>query len=365
LSGLGARLRASLAREGPISLARFMALALLDSRGGYYATRTPIGAAGDFTTAPEISQCFGELLGVALARSWLDLGRPEPVILVELGPGRGTLMLDLLRAIRGVPGLASALELHLVEPSPSLRAVQAERLAAHRPRFHETLASVPTGRPLLLVANEVLDALPIRQLVRDARGWRERLVGLDATGRLTFVLAPTVIEAAVPEAGPEPVPVGTVVELGPAREALVAEIAGRLAADGGLALLADFGRLGAVGDSLRAVRGHRPADPLDEPGTVDLAADVDFAALRRVARAAGATVFGPVGQGVVLERLGIGLRLARLAAGRTAAERAALEAGVRRLVAPDAMGERFQVLALTGPGAPPPAGFLAEEEWRG
>jgi NADH dehydrogenase [ubiquinone] 1 alpha subcomplex assembly factor 7 len=364
LNGLGARLRASLAREGPISVARFMALALLDRRGGYYATRTPIGAAGDFTTAPEISQCFGELLGVALARTWLDLGRPEPVTLVELGPGRGTLMLDLLRAIRGVPGLATALELHLIEPSPSLRAVQAERLAAHRPRFHETLASVPTGRPLLLVANEVLDALPIRQLVRDRRGWRERLVGLDATGRLAFVLAPTIVEAAVPEAGPEP-PVGTVVELGPAREALVAEIAARLAADGGLALLVDFGRLGATGDSLRAVRGHRPADPLDEPGTVDLAADVDFAALRRAARAAGAAVFGPVGQGRVLERLGIGLRLERLAAGLSPAARGELEAGVRRLVEPEGMGERFKVLALTAPGAPPPAGFLAEEEWRG
>ena len=358
------RLRASLAREGPIPLDRFMALALLDRRGGYYATRNPIGAAGDFTTAPEISQCFGELLGVALARTWLDLGRPERVILVELGPGRGTLMCDLLRALRSVPGLASALELHLVEPSPSLRAVQRERLDPYAPRFHDSLATVPRGAPLLLVANEVLDALPVRQWVRVEGGWRERLVGLDRDGRLAFVLAPVTIRVALPDAAGD-VPIGTVVELGPAREALVAEIAGRLAADGGSALLVDFGRLGAVGDSLRAVRGHRPADPLDEPGTVDLAADVDFAALRRVARAAGATVFGPVGQGVVLERLGIGLRLARLAAGRTAAERAALEAGVRRLVAPDAMGERFQVLALTGPGAPPPAGFLAEEEWRG
>ena len=358
------RLRASLVREGPIPLDRFMALALLDRRGGYYATRNPIGAAGDFTTAPEISQCFGELLGVALARTWLDLGRPERVILVELGPGRGTLMCDLLRALRSVPGLASALELHLVEPSPSLRAVQRERLDPYAPRFHDSLATVPRGAPLLLVANEVLDALPVRQWVRVEGGWRERLVGLDRDGRLAFVLAPVTIRVALPDAAGD-VPIGTVVELGPAREALVAEIAGRLAADGGSALLVDFGRLGAVGDSLRAVRGHRPADPLDEPGTVDLAADVDFAALRRVARAAGATVFGPVGQGVVLERLGIGLRLARLAAGRTAAERAALEAGVRRLVAPDAMGERFQVLALTGPGAPPPAGFLAEEEWRG
>jgi SAM-dependent MidA family methyltransferase len=364
LSTLAERLRASLAREGPIPLDRFMALALLDRRGGYYATRTPIGAAGDFTTAPEISQCFGELLGVALARTWLDLGRPERVILVELGPGRGTLMHDLLRALRGVPGLASALALHLVEPSPSLRAVQRERLHSYAPRFHDSLATVPTGAPLLLVANEVLDALPVRQLVRVEGGWRERLVGLDGDGRLAFVLAPVTIRVDLPDAAGD-LPIGTVVELGRAREALVAEIARRVGTDGGLALLVDFGRLGPVGDSLRAVRAHAAADPLDEPGTVDLAADVDFAALREVARARGAAVYGPLGQGVLLERLGIGLRLARLVAGRPAAVRAQLEAGVRRLVEPEAMGERFKVLALTAPGAPAPAGFLAEEEWRG
>lgn len=362
MSGLGERLRASLEAEGPMPLSRFMSLALLDRRGGYYATGEPIGAAGDFTTAPEISQCFGELLGIALARAWLDLGRPGRVLLVELGPGRGTLVADLLRAVATVPGMSESLELHLVEPSPALRAVQAARLAGHAPRFHDALATVPGGPPLLLLANEVLDALPIRQLVRDARGWRERLVALDPSGRLAFALSPTAIPAAFPEAGPEPPP-GTVVELGPAREALVAEIARRLAADRGLALLIDYGRLGCVGDSLRAVRAHRPADPLDEPGTVDLSADVDFAALRRAARSAGAAVFGPVPQGTFLGRLGIALRLERLARGRSAAERAALEAGVHRLVAPEAMGERFAVLALTDPAMPPPAGFLAEEAW--
>ncbi len=350
-----------------MSLARFMTLALLDRRGGYYATRTPIGAAGDFTTAPEISQCFGELLGAASARTWLDLGRPSRVLLVELGPGRGTLLLDLLRATAVVPGFRAAIELHLVEPSPALRAVQAQRLAAFGPHFHDSLAEVPADAPLLLVANEVLDALPIRQLVRDADGWRERLVALDAAGRLGFVLSPTTIAAPIGETEDEPdaLPPGTVVELGPAREALAAEIALRLARLGGLALLVDYGRLGAVGDSLRAVRDHAPADPLAEPGTVDLSADVDFAALRRVARAAGAAVYGPVSQGVFLGRLGIMLRLERLARGRSAEERAKLEAGVHRLVAPEAMGERFKVLALTGPSLPPPAGFLAEEAWHG
>lgn len=364
MSGLAERLRASLARDGAMPLDRFMALALLDRRGGYYATRQPIGAAGDFTTAPEISQCFGELLGAALVQAWLDLGRPAPVALVELGPGRGTLLADLLRAARVVPGFLDALELHLVEPSPALRAVQAARLGAHRPRFHDALEGVPGGRPLLLLANEVLDALPIRQLVRGPDGWRERLVALDDAGRLGFRLAPVAVEAALGAAASAPPPVGTVVELGPARDALVAEIARRIAAEGGLALLVDYGRLGGLGDTLRGVRAHAPADPLAEPGTVDLSAEVDFAAVGRAARAAGAAVWGPVPQGVVLARLGIALRLERLARGRPEAERAALEAGVRRLVEPSAMGERFKVLALGRPGGPAPAGFLACEEQR-
>ena len=206
--------------------------------------------------------------------------------------------------------------------------------------------------------------MPVRQLVRAGRFWRERLVALDEAGRLGFVLAPTAVEAPLPGLDEDP-PEGAVVELGPAREALVGEVAGRIAGRGGLALFVDFGRLGPLGDSLRAVRRHAPADPLSEPGTVDLSADVDFAALRRAARAAGAAVFGPVAQGVFLGRLGIALRLERLARGRSVEERAALEAGVRRLVDPAAMGERFKVLALATPGAPPPAGFLAEEEWRG
>lgn len=366
MTALGERLRADLAAEGPVPLARFMALALLERSAGYYATRDPLGVAGDFTTAPEISQCFGELLGAALAQAWLDRGRPDPVALVELGPGRGTLMEDLLRVAAAVPGLLSAIRLHLVEPSPALRRVQADRLARHAPDFHERLETVPDDRPLLLVANEVLDALPVRQLVACPEGWRERLVALDPAGRPGFLLAPLALRPGPGESGlPAGAAPGTVVELSPAREALVAEIARRLARTGGLALLVDYGRLGCTGDTLQAVRAHRRVDPLDSPGEADLSALVDFAALRRVARAEGAAVLGPLPQGLVLERLGIRLRLERLCQGRSPEQCRALRAGVERLVAADAMGERFQVLALTGPGEPTPPGFRSEEVWTG
>lgn len=366
MTTLGQRLRASLAAEGPVPLARFMALALLERGAGYYATRYPLGVAGDFTTAPEISQCFGELLGAVLAQAWLDRGRPDPVTLVELGPGRGTLMEDLLRAVAAVPGFRAAAHLHLVEPSPVLRRIQADRLGRHAPVFHERLETVPDDRPLLLVANEVLDALPVRQLVACPEGWRERLVAVDRDGRIGFLLAPLALRPGPGEPGlPAEAAPGTVVELSPAREALVAEIARRLARAGGLAFLVDYGRLGCIGDTLQAVRAHRRVDVFEAPGEADLSAHVDFAALRRVARAEGVAVFGPLPQGLVLERLGIRLRLERLARGRTEVERAALEAGVDRLVAPEAMGELFQVLALTGPGEPTPPGFTSEEAWRG
>lgn len=358
MTGLAERLRKSLAVEGPMPLARFLALAMAERSGGYYTTRDPLGAAGDFTTAPEISQCFGELLGAALAQAWLDRGAPAPVELVELGPGRGTLLLDALRATRRVAGFHSAIALHLVEASPVLRAVQAERLAAFAPRFHDRLETVPEDRPLLLIANEFLDVLPIRQFVRTAEGWRERLVAADGDGRLGFVLAPHAL--ALPELGTD-LCEGTVVELSPARAALTSEIARRIAATGGLALLIDYAKDGAAGDSLQAVRGHRRADPLEEPGSVDLSSRVDFHALARVGRAEGAAVFGPIGQGLFLERLGIRTRLARLAAGRPEAIAEKLAAGVRRLVDPSEMGTLFRVLAVTRSGEPVPPGFEPQE----
>src|SRR6185369_6708538 len=259
---------------GPISLADFMAEALGHPRLGYYRRALPVGAAGDFTTAPEISQMFGELLGAWLAERWLAMGCPSGVRLVELGPGRGTLMADALRAVRGVPGFHAAIDLHLVEINEQLRALQGQALAAYKPAWHARFDDVPEG-PLLLVANEFFDALPVRQFERTARGWAERMVGLADDGGLRLALAPgvTPYASALPDA-----PVGAQAELSEAGLALAGAIGERLQRFAGWALIVDYGHDGAHGASLQAVRGHRGTDILDRPGETDLSAHVDFAA---------------------------------------------------------------------------------------
>ena len=352
---------ARLIRErGPLDIATYMQLALGHPTLGYYATREPFGAAGDFVTAPELSQVFGELLGLCLARYWQELGRPDPALLVELGPGRGTLMADAWRATRRVAGFHGAIRLHLVETSPRLRALQAERLAGTAARWHDDLAELPDGLPLLLIANELLDALPVRQFERTRAGWRERLVTLDGADRLAFALAPGIspytAELMRRHGG---APLGRIVELSPAREALVTAIARRLAQDGGLALLVDYGALQLDGPTLQAVRGHGRADPLDAPGEVDLSAHVAFADLAVAAQGAGARVWGPLAQGELLTRLGAALRLEQLCAARPTAA-AQLRQGLARLIDPAQMGQLFLALALTGDGPVPP-GFTAAE----
>jgi YfiH family protein len=291
--------------EGPLTVAAFMAECLLHPSHGYYATRDPFGSAGDFVTAPEVSQMFGELLGLCLAQGWLDGGAPAPVVLAELGPGRGTLMADLLRATRGVPGFHAALSVHFVEASPTLRRLQAERVPGAT--FHDTAATLPEG-PLLLVANEFLDALPIRQAVRRGFGWAERVVGLEE-GRLAWGLAPPtrIAELAHRLADTRE---GDVVEWCPALPGIVGEVGARVARHGGLALFVDYGGWRSLGDTLQAVRRHRPADPLEAPGEADLTAHVDFEAVARAAAPARATA--PCPQGEFLRRLGIEARAERL-----------------------------------------------------
>jgi NADH dehydrogenase [ubiquinone] 1 alpha subcomplex assembly factor 7 len=350
---------------GPLTIADFMAEALGHPALGYYRQGERLGAAGDFVTAPEISQMFGELIGLWLVDQWTRLGEPAPVRLVELGPGRGTLMADALRAARLRPVFLAALTLHLVESSRSLRAEQAARLGVPQPggaapAWHESLAEVPADGPLLLVANEFFDALPVHQLVRQGGGWRERGVGLDAEGRLCFVLLPAGPAAALLPPGAAGAPEGAVRELCPAGLALAASIARRIAATGGAALIVDYGHDGGFGDTLQAVRGHRPVSPLDSPGEADLTAHVDFAALAAAARSAGAAVFGPVGQGALLLELGLEQRAATLAARADPAQRAALAAARRRLCDPGEMGTLFKALAIAAPGADAPAGFAAE-----
>ena len=358
MSDLAATIARRIRRDGPLSIAAFMAMALHDRDSGYYARRNPLGAAGDFITAPEISQIFGELIGLWCADCWRHMGSPDAVILAELGPGSGALMEDCLRAAATVPEFRRALRLHLVEASPLLRATQQRRLGDAEPHFVSDIGQLPEG-PLLLIANEFLDALPIRQLVRGRVEWRERLVMLDDAGRLVFADGPESAAASllVPEERRAAAP-GTVIEICPPAAALAATLGSRLAQHPGALLFVDYGYCTAIpGSTLAAVRCHQTAGILDDPGGADLSAHVDFAAFAAAAGAAGAITHGPVAQGRFLTALGAEARLAALAARATPAQRADLKNGLQRLIEPAQMGNLFKALALNSPGLPAPAGF--------
>jgi len=344
--------------EGPLTLAAYMAIALHDPVAGYYTRRDPIGADGDFTTAPEISQIFGELMGLWCAALWQEMGRPDPVILVELGPGRGALMSDFLRAAASLPDFRRALRLHLVETSRALRGEQEKRLGRAQPVWVTRAEDLPIG-PMLLVANEFLDAMPIRQFVHGAQHWSERMVALDSEDRLVFVDGPESPSATmlVPQILRHSKP-GTVAEICPTALALVSTIGARLARHPGAALFIDYGYFpSTLGPTLQAVRRHHPVSVLTAPGTADLSAHVDFAALTEAARASGAETYGPVPQRRFLMALGARLRLAALSVQATLSQRQSLESGVGRLLDPGEMGDLFKVMALVSPGLPPPVGF--------
>jgi SAM-dependent MidA family methyltransferase len=327
-------------------LDRFMQRAV----AAYYARReTPFGRQGDFTTAPEISQAFGEVLGAWCAVTWERLGRPDPVLLVECGPGRGTLMADALRAVAQVaPAFRSALRLHLVETSPSLRAAQARMLG--EATWHDGIATLPDG-PMLLLANEFLDALPIRQFVRRGGVWLERHVADGA-----FVERPAEDAPALPAEAPD----GAVKEVNEPALAFARTLGARLAAQRGAALLVDYGydaAAPAFGETLQAMRAQeRGLDPLAEPGTRDLTAHVDFPALAAAAREAGAAAFGPLPQGLLLQRLGLMTRAAMLAQARPRLAGEILS-GAERLVAAEGMGRLFKALALCDASLGTPPGF--------
>jgi SAM-dependent MidA family methyltransferase len=346
-------IQAIVASEGPIGVDRYMAIALGHPVHGYYRSRDPLGAAGDFTTAPEISQMFGELLGLWSAAIWMQMGRPEAFVLAEAGPGRGTLMADALRATARVPGFREACSVHLVETSPTLRARQREALAGQQVEWHERMEDLPGG-PLLLLANEFLDALPIRQFVRAADGWHERVVGFNPAGALAFGLAPhTATEIAA-----LPAPEGAILETCPAAQSIVASLAERLVERGGAALFVDYGPArDGFGDTLQAVRSHGFADPLADPGEADLTAHVHFGALARIAAGRGAATHGPTTQGRFLDALGIRTRAAALARDASAAQRAAIEAALARLTGPEAMGDLFKAFAIADPRLGPLPGL--------
>ena len=356
--GIAAKIARRIRAEGPLTVAAYMAIALHDPEGGYYATRDPIGMRGDFTTAPEISQVFGELIGLWCADLWHRMGRPDPVILAELGPGRGVLLSDLLRAAAALPEFRRALRLYLVEASPKLRAEQEQRLREAEPVWLERAEDLPDG-PLLLVANEFLDALPIRQFVRGRHHWRERMIALDREGNLVFADGPASPAAAllVPSALRNHA-AGSIAEICPAALALAAGLGARLKRQPGAALFVDYGYFpSAPGPTFRAVSRHCPAAGLADPGRADLSAHVDFTTFAEAARAAGADTHGPVSQGRFLAALGIEQRLAALRRRATPAQQRVLESGVGRLLDPSEMGQAFKALALVSPGSPRPAGF--------
>ncbi len=338
---------ARIREEGPIPLATYMELALAHPELGYYRRKDPIGRAGDFVTAPEISQMFGELIGMWCASLWERMGSPAEIALVELGPGKGTLMTDLLRAAALRPDFRRALRIHLVETGPVLRAAQAASLAGAGAAWHDGIETLPAA-PALIVANEFFDALPIRQFVRRAEGWRERMVDAGGAG---FVFADgPLAEIEAPAARP-----GDIFESAEAAALIAGRLGARLAAQGGAALIFDYGHARtALGDTLQAVRGHMRADALAEPGEADLTAHVDFQALAEAARPARA--WGPMAQGAFLRALGIELRAAKLMEANPGKARE-VEAGLRRLIDAAEMGNLFQALALTHPDLPAPPGF--------
>ena len=339
------RLARAITLAGPMPVSRFMAAANAE----YYAQERAIGAAGDFITAPEISQMFGELIGAWVADLWDRAGRPA-VHYVELGPGRGTLAADALRMMAKV-GLTPTM--HFVETSPRLRAEQA-RLVFDA-QWHDDLSTLPNDAPLIVVANEFFDALPIEQIVRGADAWHRRLVACQDTLFLP-IAGPPVPDTIVPEHLRD-APVGSLIESSPASVAIVRDLAARLTGQGGAALIIDYGYDGpALGETLQAVRGHGFANPFDTPGAVDLSAHVDFAVLGAAATLSGAAVNGPVPQRDYLGQLGIATRAAAL--GKATPVRAEeIGAAYARLTSEDAMGTLFRAMALTGKDWPEPAGF--------
>jgi SAM-dependent MidA family methyltransferase len=348
MTALADLLIARIARTGPITLADYMADCLMHPEHGYYSTRDPLGAKGDFITAPEISQMFGELIGLSLAQSWQDQGSPKAIILAELGPGRGTLMADALRATRSVHGFHDALQVHFIETSPTLRAAQAQTVPDAT--WHDTIDGLPDG-PLFLIANEFFDALPIRQFVRDGEGWRERMVG-EHDGALQFGLsAPAPLRLLDHRRGDTKD--GDLVEHCPALPGIIDIINDRIRKFGGAALIIDYGDWQSLGDTLQALAGHDRTDPLTNPGSADLTAHVDFATI--ASQVNGIKHSRLTTQGVFLERLGITARAQALAKNLSDVALQNHIQAHRRLTHPAEMGDLFKVIGLyPATGMPPP-----------
>ena len=357
MTPLAARLKERIRKDGPMSVEQWMAACLSDPDDGYYMTRDPFGRSGDFITAPEISQMFGELMGLWACVMWQSLGAPSVVRLVELGPGRGTLMADALRAGASLPGFLEAVSVHMVETSPVLRKVQQTTLANARcpVDWHDDFADIPDG-PVIVLANELLDALPVRQWICEHDQWRERMV--DYKGEAFVFVSGDLVETTELPDFPGTVSDGAIFEFSPAVGAVVDAVASRLVSTGGAALLIDYGHTKRdVGETLQALSGHQFANPLQNPGEQDLTAHVDFAYVADCAEAQGAAVWGPVSQGALLERLGLAARATRLLLNADKEQAENIATARHRLVDDSAMGRLFKAIALTQPDLFAPPGF--------
>ncbi|MCR9268527.1 MAG: SAM-dependent methyltransferase [Hyphomonadaceae bacterium] len=350
VNSLKDRLKRMIQESGPISIAAYMDLCLHDRQHGYYATRPGLG--DDFITAPEISQIFGELIGLWLAHEWQALGAPRAFTLIEVGPGRGTLMADALRAAASVEGFSAAAQLHFIEPSPVLRAALTERFAERSPVFLDQLADLPLDAPILLVANEWLDCLPVQQYMRVGDAWHERVIGLSDEGELQFGLNATALPPEIELGGKV-----EALEIQPGLKTLTESLKPIFEATRGRALFIDYGPANAIpDDTLRSYQKGEQIDPLAAPGASDLTCDVDFARLARLATQNGFSVSGPVSQSALLLKLGAEARLNQLAMAHPETAEA-LYHGIRKLTDPAEMGERFQALCLSSANLPAPAAF--------
>jgi SAM-dependent MidA family methyltransferase len=361
---LDAEIRRRIQMAGPMPVRQYMELCLTHPVHGYYTTRDPFGRGGDFITAPEISQVFGELLGLWAAAAWHHMGRPENVRLVEIGPGRGTMMLDALRAAQVVPAFRNAVVLHLIEISPALEQRQRQAMAALDVpmMWHQNFHDVPDG-PVIVLANELFDALPVNQAIKQFNGWYERVVELDGGGNLAFGISNEVIplfEQLVPRALRE-APIGAIYEW--RADNLPFALARRLVHQGGAALVIDYGHVeSAAGDTLQAVGSHAFVNPLHTPGEVDLTAHVDFQALATAAESMGARVDGPIEQAEFLRNLGIERRAATLRSLAAPDKAAEIDGAIRRLLGegPTEMGKLFKVIGLANPALDALPGFAPE-----
>ncbi|MBL4639677.1 MAG: SAM-dependent methyltransferase [Kordiimonadaceae bacterium] len=348
------QLLSQIAADGPITMSDYMAQCLMHPKYGYYQQERIFGVDGDFITAPEVSQMFGEMVGLWLADRWIKMGKPNPVHLIEFGPGRGTLMADMLRAISPVEGFEDAAKVHFIETSLQLRELQKDRVP--NAKWHDSMETLPAG-PSLIIANEFFDALPIHQFEKHADGWLERRINAEEES-FTLVLTPPSAKFALCSPDLHDNPVGSVMEVCPGGITIAGDIARRISEHSGAALIIDYGhKKSAIGDTFQALKNHAYADPLAEPGKADITAHVDFDKLATAAAEQGAVVVGPAAQGLFLMALGIGARAQQLSEALDTVGQQRILSELKRLTAGEGMGTLFKVLAIQSSDLPEAPGF--------